>query len=567
MSQSPQFTLTDWHRFHRIKRSCSNLSEQSNLWLGRRPSSENFGVLESPASSTPATGSTPAAKVEFVREDFVCKNARNVHEEYEFEVLLGKGSFGEVHRARHIRTGVHRAIKELPKVDTLAEEFEWELRALIALDHPHIVQVVEHFEEFDKWFIVMELCTGPDLFTYILGRLASEDTAAPQCIPERDVSIILRHCLKAVLCCHAHGFVHRDLNAKNFMLTGSDMTVKLIDFGLATRFLPNEKYEEVVGTSHYMAPEMMLNGLWTTAVDIWSLGVLFFVLLTGTMLLPKDDEKKKKMLKKVNFSKLRLRGCQQLQARELSAQARDLLEQMLMHDPAERVTASRALSHPFIVGFCTETLGPPLEFDVDFDMDVVLKMRRFSKAPRLKKVVLLIMAHLASAEDHEQDLLRAQHTFRAIDKDGDGEISLEELQRGLASHSIKAPSDLQAIFALCNGSGTGRLSLVEFVACVLPSNFMDERSCSEVYNVLDRDYNGCISAEDLRLAHPAYNLETCKEMIGEADPSGKGFIDFDDFQRFACSAVEGNQPTKPAEEASEGTNEVAEPPHSRRRLG
>merc|ERR550532_3577751 len=143
---------------------------------------------------------------------------------------------------------------------------------MIALDHPHIVKVIEFFVATESFYLVMELCTGPDLFSYIIDHIERQDGSG--CIPEKDVAVILRQSLKSVLCCHAHGFVHRDLNAKNFMFTGSDMTLKLIDFGLAIRFralTPPGQGSELVGTLHYMAPEMMLNGQYGPAADLWSL--------------------------------------------------------------------------------------------------------------------------------------------------------------------------------------------------------------------------------------------------------------------------------------------------------
>jgi len=507
-----------------------------------------------------------APKAEFLRVDMVWKNKRNVEDEYLFEECIGEGSFGRVHKALHIHSGIHRAIKELPKMETLAEDFDWELRALIDLDHPHIVQVIEHFEEVDKYFIVMELCTGPDLFTYIVENTDAADPNGPRFIPESRVSVILRQCLKAVLCCHAHGFIHRDLNAKNFMMTGSDQSVKLIDFGLATRFLPEEKYEEVVGTAHYMAPEMMLSGQWTTAVDIWSLGVVFFVALTGMLLLPSDDTKKKKMISAPGFAQQRLEKCKALQIRGLSDIARNLLQHMLMFEPSARITAPQALSHQFIHAHCDESLGKSLTFECDFDREVVRKMRRFARAPRLMKVSLLVMAHLASPEDHEQDLLQAQHAFRTMDVNGDGEITLAELQAALEANQVAVPPDLGELFRICDSSSSGQLSLSEFLACVLPGNLLDEGLCSAVFNVLDRDYNGIISAEDLQLAHPSYTTSVCEEMVAEADLHQKGYLDFEDFRLFVRGADHSGKAGSVERDGTVGqSQEPQEPPQVKRR--
>eukprot|EP00435_Cladocopium_sp_Y103_P064341 s255_g26.t1 len=348
-------------------------------------------------------------------------------------------------------------------------------------------------------------------------------------------------CLKSVLCCHAHGFVHRDLNAKNFMITGDDRTVKLIDFGLATRFygyLPQDQYIEIVGTSHYMAPEMMISGKYSPAVDMWSLGVLLYVCLTGLMLLPKDDDRKKHLLGKKAYVEKKLEKCTQLQKRDCSEQARNLLGMMLKYEPAERISASEALSHPFILKHCHEYLGGAVEAETQLDETIIEKLRRFAKAPRLKKVAQLFMAHLA---EHEAELLAARHHFRTLDRNGGGEISREELQAGLAAAGIAAPSDLQEIFDGCCAHREGKLHFVEFLACMMPDSLIDERLCHEAFNLLEG--KGRLAAEDLQaVCH--FDWERCRRMVQQAKPvdDGTDYFEFDDFYMLLCSQkIDGSE--------------------------
>jgi len=473
---------------------------------------------------------TCASPAGVVRGDLVHVNKRPVREEYEFQAeAIGEGSFGQVHHGIHRRTGVSRAIKEIKKTGTETDEFEWELQALVALDHPHIVKLVEWFDDEDHYYLVMELCSGPNLWTYIVDTVDSSGS-----LTEKEISVILRQCLKAVLCCHAHGFVHRDLSPKNFMFTGSDRTIKLIDFGLAARYLgftTAEEFIEIVGTSHYMAPEMMLDGKASPAGDIWSMGVLLYVALTGMTLLPKDDDKKREKLEKSTFVEKKLQNCKALEKRETSAHATDLLNRTLRYAPEERITATEALQHPFIVSYSHDYIGEPFEGCV-FDHRIVQKLRRFASWPSLKKVALLTMTHFASMQDHEEDLLVARHTFRTMDASGTGEITLEELMSGLTSQSIAVPDDIAEVFASCDSSGSGTLTFVEFVACVVPSKLMDEQLCHEAFNILDRDAKGNITAEDLLKTCRAYDLEKCQQMVGSADSKGRGYIDFDDFHLF-----------------------------------
>ncbi|CAE8742738.1 unnamed protein product [Polarella glacialis] len=331
------------------------------------------------------------------------------------------------------------------------------------------------------------------------------------------------------------------------------MTIKLIDFGLAKRFLgfvPRDQFLEIVGTSHYMAPEMMLDGKYSPAVDMWSLGVLLYVCLTGMMLLPKDDERKKCCLRKKGFVQRKIQNCAQLQKRGCSEQARDLLGKMLKLEPLQRITASEALSHPFILNHCHLYLGEPFETNIELDPDLVGKLRRYAKAPRLKKVSLLFMAHLA---DHEKDLLAARHNFRTLDQDGDGEISQEDLEVGLKASGVTPPADMAEIFAACSGHREGRLHFVEFVACLLPEQLVDERLCHEAFNLLDPEGKGQLTAEDLQVVCPTYDLQRCQKMVRQANSDGNGdFFDFEHFHRFLCGPAERSKRQHPDADDAEG---------------
>jgi len=567
MPQSPEVSsvLIEWHR---KRRRGTKALERNDSADGET----NFTQFGTPSPQSPADRSAfPCSPVvcpspaEFDRQDMVRKNVRQIDSEYDFKEVLGEGSFGKVHKAQHRRTGMLRAVKEIPR-GTGDEDFELELKALQALDHPHIVEVIEYFDDVSSFFLVMELCTGPDVFTYVLERMDSPE--GDGFIPESEVSVILRQCLKSVLCCHAHGFVHRDLNAKNFMITGDDRTVKLIDFGLATRFygyLPQDQYIEIVGTSHYMAPEMMISGKYSPAVDMWALGVLLYVCLTGLMLLPKDDDRKKHLLGKRAYVEKKLEKCTQLKKRECSEQARHLLGMMLKYDPLERISASEALSHPFILKYCHEFLGGAVTAETQMDEAIVDKLRRFAKAPRLKKVAQLLMAHLA---EHEVELLEARHNFRTLDRSGDGEISRQELEAGLIAAGITSPSDFPEIFDGCCAHREGKLHFVEFLACMMPDSLIDERLCHEAFSLLDQAGKGRLAAEDLQaVCH--FDWERCRRMVQQAKPvdDGTDYFEFEDFYRLLCSQKMDEQelgterPTKCArlEQGGSGTTFIGIP--------
>lgn len=280
----------------------------------------------------------------------VTKKASDIRREYKFNERLGEGLFGSVFKAEHLQTGIFRAIKVLPKKTTSAQMFETEMQALSTLDHPNTVKVVEHFEDEEHFYLVQELCNGPDLFGY-----AFESSSEKERLSEKEVSIIMRQAIEAVGCCHSHGYIHRDIKPENFMIDGEDKILKMIDFGLVTSLEDVKNNTEFAGTMDYMAPEVMNDERYGKESDIWSLGVMCYTLLAGDHLLPELDRDKEVALKHSFAVKKRVETCRELKDRELSSAARDFLMQMLQYQPEKRITVSAALSHPFILNYCHDS--------------------------------------------------------------------------------------------------------------------------------------------------------------------------------------------------------------------
>merc|ERR1739842_154814 len=125
--------------------------------------------------------------------------------------------------------------------------------------------------------------------------------------------------------------------------------------------------------------------------------------------------------------------------------------------------------------------------------------------------------------------LPAKHMFRTMDTDGDGQLSLKELEQGLETNGISVPCDLAEVFTACDSSREGALSFVDFVACLLPESLIDERLCHEAFGLLDPENKGRLNAKDLQTAFPCYELQRCEKMVRQADCVDKGYFEFEDF--------------------------------------
>lgn len=192
--------------------------------------------------------------------------------------MLGEGHYGVVRKAVKKSTGARVALKAVCK-DKLSEiELEMakkEIDILKCCQHPNIVRFIDVFENQQYIYIIMELVTGPSLYDYLDKRDFR--------IPEKRAYNIIASLASALNYLNNFGIVHRDLKLENIMMEdlSEDSDVKLLDFGLSRMLGPNQKCAEAYGTIGYVAPEILLQNDYDKTVDIWSLGVVSYILLSG----------------------------------------------------------------------------------------------------------------------------------------------------------------------------------------------------------------------------------------------------------------------------------------------
>jgi len=469
------------------------------------------------------------------RDQFILKNPSGVQRDYSIREMLGEGGYSTVHRAVHKRTGIVRAVKRLDKAKTDHERFESEVRSLMILDHPHIVKVIEYFEEKHDFYLVTEFCVSIDLFDYI---------EACKGVPEKEAALLFRQCLLAVAGCHSSGIIHRDLKPENFILMRKDHSIKLIDFGLSTR-CEDRPSKDLFGTPIYMAPEAFTNESWHAAEpgEVWSLGCILFVMLT-TDASPDGEEVRKDsgLVEKHLASSLRFET--------LSGEARDLIERMLQVDPERRPSIEEALEHPFLAS-CARPAMPQRQFARSC-MQLPWKMKAFAEAPLLRRIATQCIVHLAASSALPDNLglefEKARHVFRALDATGSGIVTEDCLRERLVSEGASLPDDFSGTFAKCTCSTLGHKSATEhleytvFVACEMFDSMWPESLYRETFNILDRSHSGVLEVEDLvTLASNSSQEEEASEIeasalflgastaISEVDLDNSGYIRYERF--------------------------------------
>ena len=246
-----------------------------------------------PPPAGQAAGKPPKTKVAKYRARFDPR----VTARYDIKALIGKGSFSRVVRVENRSTKQPYAIKMIEKREGRAV-FETELSVLRRVRHTNIIQLIEVFESQDRVYMVMELATGGELF----DRIVAKGT-----FTERDATRVVHMALDGLKYLHALGITHRDLKPENLLYyhPGNDSKIMITDFGLSATRKPGEDglMTTTCGTPEYIAPEILARQPYSCAVDLWAMGVISFILLSGTM--PFDDENRTRLYRhimKVDYS-------------------------------------------------------------------------------------------------------------------------------------------------------------------------------------------------------------------------------------------------------------------------
>ncbi|KAM9408289.1 serine/threonine-protein kinase 33 [Pholidichthys leucotaenia] len=276
------------------------------------------------------------------------KNDADIKEIYEFERKLGQGSFGIVYEATHIETQTKWAVKEFYRPEAGSSKVEMvdnEINILKQMSHPHIIHLQAVYRTATMIYLVTELCKGGDLKQLLQQR---------KFFTEDETRNIISSLADAVVYLHKRDIVHRDLKLENILVKNSldedsgKIDIKVADFGLSVKTdgvgIENIM-TEACGTLIYMAPEMMSGCSYTDWCDVWSLGVVMYMLLCGEP--PFVSKTKSKLLKKIMSSEVRFT---QPIWTTVSNAAKKVLTCLLKVDPAYRISPNQLLENPWITG-------------------------------------------------------------------------------------------------------------------------------------------------------------------------------------------------------------------------
>jgi calcium-dependent protein kinase len=447
---------------------------------------------------------------------------------------LGVGASAKVYRAVEKSTKAVRAVKviDMKKLSTNERKaLDQEVGIMRLLDHPHIIKLFEVFEDASKLYLVMELCSGGELF----DRIKKSVDEKQQGFDEYHAADVMKQILLAMSYMHHKHICHRDIKPENFVLKddSEDALLKVIDFGIAAKIKPGGKLLSKVGTIAYIAPEVIA-GQYNHKVDIWACGVVLYILLTGLppfyieenprkFKRPKDAENA--MLKKIRNADKAFFEKQMAQDpwRCVSKEAKQLVVRMLDPSSKSRPEAADILNDVWLKKAFQTTGRSPL------DDRTIARFRAFHDSSKLKRICLTLIA----TQLEEKDISKLRSQFEALDTNGDGTLSREELKMGLETMNMSA-EDFEALMEI-DSDGSGEIEWTEFIAAAMDFHRIKKTEMlRDVFNKFDADGDGSISQTELTTyltqgTDLIISDEQAKKLIEDADQNGDGEIDFDEF--------------------------------------
>ncbi|CDW81372.1 protein kinase domain containing protein [Stylonychia lemnae] len=451
------------------------------------------------------------------------KKVDDINKHYTFFNTLGQGSFGKVMKAEHMKASADVAVKIIEKSKVrehkiLEELMQNELKVLEETTHPHIMKIIQLLEDEDHYYIVSELLAGGELYERIVKM---------KHFSEKNAAILTYQILLAVSYMHNQNIVHRDIKPENILLENEDvnnLNVKMTDFGFACFFDPAKGVSQTLGSPLYMAPEIIQEKQYDQRVDIWSIGVIVYILLSGRP--PFRGKSKPEIFKSILHHDL---SFDHEIWDKISQDAKDFIRLALQKDHTRRANAKDLLDHAWIIKHINNK-----QVTQEVQLDVINNLREFRNAGKFQVGVL---SFLVSMKTSSEELEELKQLFLQLDTSKDGTLSIEEIQQGINQLKGKLGNsriDYKDMMASMDQDGNGVVDYTEFITAAIDKvAILNKKNLISAFQSIDLDNNGSITIDELKQcfdnAEDKKDESLWQELMNEVDKNNDNLISFDEF--------------------------------------
>lgn len=494
-----------------------------------------------------------------------------LEDHYAIGKLFGTGQ--GIRICRHKLLGHKRALKTLAKANVSPEKFRAEIAALRTVDHPNLLKLYESFEDAHHYYIITELSTAGNLYDYLAQNFSELD--------ETHMARLMKQILICVNHCHALNIVHCDIKPENILMEKGDPTYErliLADFGFAQFYDPETRMKLIRGTPSYWSPQVFRQS-YGPKTDLWSCGILAFVLMTGQFPFQGTSANPVENAKEI-YQQIKTRtdhfDLEIWQGR--SQEGKRFVQDLLTIDETERPTAQEALRYPwFDLMKQVEEEGSPVKVVAAQTRPALEKLLEFSAQQKLKQAVY---AYLVAHQTLKSRKKIIDRIFRQVDANSDGLICQSEIENAFHRDKGKllTAEELADIFERVDIDKSGYINYWEFLAATTRADAM---LCQEnlriAFETFDTNKNGTISAEEVKKLfanqqrfkgdekdddESSMDDDIVAAIIQQVDENGDGEINFEEFSNMMTANLMPSS-KRSSDQSSESEREENAPQRQR----
>ena len=453
---------------------------------------------------------------------------------YQVIKQLGDGSYGTVFLAHNLITGLKVALKKIVKheakqIEDIDKTNEFEI--VKKIDHPFIVKIVDLYSTPKAFYIINEYCSHGELYSQIKMRLSEEQ-----------LCFIFYQIFSALNYLHSNNIIHRDLKLENILISKIEKNpntkmqyfwIKLIDFGAAKFTSKNTMERTVVGSSYYIAPEV-LKRKYNEKCDTWSAGIMLYMFIVGHA--PFDGVEDEEILMRIRTGRFNTKNHKLTHS---SKEVQDLIKHLLEVRVDRRLSAKEALEHPWFTKFNAKEIFYSLEQSKI--KEYIDRLISFKIASKFQQMILAFIVHNMN---YNEECNEVKKLFCIFDTDNDGRLTKDKLYEGICKYEKEdtVKCIINDLFTVLNGANNNFIHFEEFLsACLNKENLLTEEYLSYAFKFIDKDNSGIITAEKLKVSFGNENtsdvpLDVFKAIIKEVTSSNEEQMDYDEFKQmmFNC---------------------------------